>query len=141
MTDFILKRMVSLVLPFVQMLGLYVIFHGHLSPGGSFSGGIITGLSLIAFSLVFGLERGQEKVSERMMSLVESFGALWYGAMGLVGVLRGTTFLMNKGAGVPLGEPGKLYSGGLILLITLGVGLKVASTVVTLFVALMEEEE
>jgi multicomponent Na+:H+ antiporter subunit B len=48
---------------------------------------------------------------------------------------------MNKGAGVPLGEPGKLYSGGLILLITLGVGLKVASTVVTLFVALMEEEE
>ncbi len=141
MTDFILKRMVSLVLPFVQMLGLYVIFHGHLSPGGSFSGGIITGLSLIAFSLVFGLERGQEKVSERMMSLVESFGALWYGAMGLVGILRGTTFLMNKGAGVPLGAPGKLYSGGLILLITLGVGLKVASTMVTLFVALMEEEE
>lgn len=141
MTDFVLKRMVALVLPFVQMLGLYVIFHGHLSPGGSFSGGIITGLSLIAFSLVFGLEKGHEKISERLMGLIESFGALWYGAMGLVGVLRGTTFLMNKGAGVPLGEPGRLFSGGLILLITLGVGLKVASTMVTLFNALMEEEE
>lgn len=141
MTDFVLKRMVALVLPFVQMLGLYVIFHGHLSPGGSFSGGIVTGLSIIAFSLVFGIERGQEKISERMMSMVESFGALWYGAMGLVGILRGTSFLMNKGAGIPMGEPGKLYSGGLILLITLGVGIKVASTMVTLFVALMEEDD
>ena len=129
------------MLPFVQMLGLYVIFHGHLSPGGSFSGGIITGLGLIAFGLVFGLERSHEKVSERMMGLIESFGALWYGAMGLVGILRGTSFLMNKGAGVPLGEPGKLYSGGLILLITLGVGLKVGSTMVTLFTALMSEED
>lgn len=141
MTDFVLKRMVALVLPFVQMLGFYVIFHGHLSPGGSFSGGIIAGLSLIAYGLVFGLERGQEKISERLMGLIESFGALWYGAMGLVGILRGTSFLMNKGAGIPMGEPGKLYSGGLILLITLGVGLKVASTMVTLFTALMEEED
>lgn len=141
MSDFVLKRMVALLLPFVQMFGLYVIFHGHLSPGGSFSGGIVTGLGLIAFSLVFGLERGHEKVSERMMGLIESFGALWYGAMGLVGILRGTSFLMNKGSGIPLGEPGKLYSGGLILLITLGVGLKVASTMVTLFTALMEEED
>lgn len=140
MSDFVLKRMVALLLPFVQMFGLYVIFHGHLSPGGSFSGGIITGLGLIAFSLVFGLERGTEKISERIMTLIESFGALWYGAMGLVGILRGTSFLMNKGSGVPIGDPGKLYSGGLILLITLGVGFKVASTMVTLFNALMEEE-
>lgn len=123
------------------MFGLYVIFHGHLSPGGSFSGGIITGLGLIAFGLVFGIERGAEKISERIMTLIESFGALWYGAMGLVGILRGTSFLMNKGSGVPIGQPGKLYSGGLILLITLGVGIKVASTMVTLFNALMEEED
>lgn len=140
MTDFVLKRIVALLLPFVQMFGMYVIFHGHLSPGGSFSGGIITGLGLIAFSLVFGLDRGTEKITDRMTTLIESFGALWYGAMGLVGVLRGSAFLMNKGSGVPLGEPGKLYSGGLIILITLGVGLKVGSTMFTLFTALMEEE-
>lgn len=140
MSDFILKRMVALLLPFVQMFGLYVILHGHLSPGGSFSGGIITGLGLIAFALVFGLERSSEKISEQIMTMIESFGALWYGAMGIVGVLRGTSFLMNKGSGVPLGEPGKLFSGGLIFLITIGVGLKVASTMVTLFTALMEDD-
>lgn len=141
MSDFVLKRVVALLLPFVQMFGLYVIFHGHLSPGGSFSGGIIVGLGFIAFSLVFGLEKGGEKLTERTTTLIESFGTLWYGAMGLVGVLRGSSFLVNKGSGVPLGEPGKLFSGGLILLITLGVGLKVASTMVTLFNALMEEED
>ena len=136
MTDFVLKRMVALMLPFVQMLGLYVIFHG-----GSFSGGIITALSLIAYALVFGLERGHEKISDRMTGRLISFGAFWYAAMGFVGVLRGTSFLMNKGAGVPVGEPGTLYSGGLVFLITLGVGFMVASTMVTLFTALMEEED
>ncbi|NLH87416.1 MAG: sodium:proton antiporter, partial [Firmicutes bacterium] len=35
MRDFILKRVAALLLPFIQMYGLYVIFHGHVSPGGS----------------------------------------------------------------------------------------------------------
>jgi len=138
--DFLLKRIVFLVLPFIQMYGLYVVFHGHLSPGGSFAGGIIIGLSFICFSLVFGLERGLEKMSDDVSVTIESFGSIWYGAIGLVGVLRGANFLINKGSGVPLGQPGHLLSGGLILLITIGVGMKVASTMVTLFYSLTEED-
>ena len=47
---------------------------------------------------------------------------------------------MNKGAGISLGTPGKLFSSGLIVVITLGVGIKVASTVLSLLYTLIEED-
>ena len=139
MLDFILKKVVLILLPFIQMFGIYVIFHGHLSPGGSFAGGIIVAVGFICYSLVFGAEQGQEKIPHKITNLIESFGTLWYGLLGLVGVFRGAGFLLNKGA-VAVGQPGNLFSGGLIFLITFGVGLKVASTMVTLFFTLTEEE-
>jgi multicomponent Na+:H+ antiporter subunit B len=138
--DFILKRVAALLLPFIQMYGLYVIFHGHVSPGGSFAGGIVVGLAFIAFATIYGLERGSAKMPERATTLTESYGTLWYGIMGMVGIIKGAPFLANKLAGIDLGTLGTLSSGGLISLIGLGVGIRVASTMVTLFFTMMEEE-
>lgn len=140
MKDFVLKRVAALLLPFIQMYGLYVIFHGHVSPGGSFAGGIVVGLSFIAYATIYGLKRGRARLPERVTTLTESYGTLWYGVMGIAGILKGAPFLANKLAGIDLGEPGALFSGGLIGLIGLGVGIRVASTVVTLFFTMMEEE-
>ncbi len=140
MRDFILKRVAALLLPFIQMYGLYVIFHGHVSPGGSFAGGIVVGLAFIAFATIYGLERGRAKMPERITTLTESYGTLWYGIMGMVGIIKGAPFLANKLAGIDLGTLGTLSSGGLISLIGLGVGIRVASTMVTLFFTMMEEE-
>jgi multicomponent Na+:H+ antiporter subunit B len=138
--DFILKRVAALLLPFIQMYGLYVIFHGHVSPGGSFAGGIVVGLAFIAFATIYGLERGRAKMPERITTLTESYGTLWYGIMGMVGIIKGAPFLANKLAGIDLGTLGTLSSGGLISLIGLGVGIRVASTMITLFFTMMEEE-
>lgn len=140
MKDFILKRISAIILPFICIYGFYVILHGHISPGGSFAGGIIVGLSFIAFSTVYGIEKGRTKLPEKALIWVESYGTLWYGIMGMVGIVKGVPFLANKLAGVDLGEPGMLSSGGLISLIGIGVGIRVASTMVTLFFTLMEEE-
>ncbi|NLB77617.1 MAG: sodium:proton antiporter [Clostridiaceae bacterium] len=140
MKDFILKRMASIILPFICIYGFYVIFHGHVSPGGSFAGGIIVGLSFIAFSTIYGIEKGRKKLPEKVLIWTESYGTLWYGIMGMVGIIKGVPFLSNKLAGVNLGEPGALNSGGLIFFIGFGVGIRVASTMVTLFFTMMEEE-
>jgi len=50
------------------------------------------------------------------------------------------SFLANQSAGFLTGEPGSLLSAGMIPLITIGVGLKVASTFVTLFNRIIEEK-
>ena len=139
MKDFILKQIAALILAFICLYGFYVIFHGHVSPGGSFAGGIIVGLSFIAFSTIYGLKKGKEKLPEKLLVWIESYGTLWYGLMGLVGIVKGAPFLANKLAGIGLGTPGALSSGGLISLIGIGVGVRVASTMVTLFFTMMEE--
>jgi len=140
MPDTILREITTLMLPFIQMYGIYVIMHGHLSPGGGFAGGMILGISLVLYILVFGLDSCLRKVPHRLSSVLESAGTLWYAAIGLLGVLRGSSFLMNKGAGVSLGTPGELFSSGLIVIITIGVGVKVASTMLSLFYTLIEED-
>ena len=71
---------------------------------------------------------------------MESYGTLWYVLMGLVGILKGAPFLANKSAGINLWTPDSLASGGLIALLGLGVGLRVASTMITLFYTMKGEE-
>lgn len=140
MKDFILKKIAALILPFICLYGFYVILHGHLSPGGSFAGGIVVGISFIAFSTIYGRGAGREKLPERVLVWIESYGTLWYGIMGMVGIFKGVPFLANKLAGVDVGVPGALSSGGLISLIGIGVGLRVASTIITLFFTLAGED-
>lgn len=140
MRDFVLKQVAAIILPIMFIYGFYVILHGHVSPGGSFAGGIIVGLSFIAFSTIYGIEKGRAKLPEKILVWIESYGTLWYVIMGMVGIVKGVPFLANKLAGVNLGVPGELGSGGLISLIGLGVGIRVASTMITLFFTIMEED-
>lgn len=140
MRDYIFKRIITIIVPFISIYGFYVILHGASSAGGSFAGGIILSLGFIAFATIYGLEEGQAKLSEKVLVWIESLGTLWYGLIGLVGIFKGAPFLANKLAGVNLGRPGSLSSGGLISLLGLGVGLRVASTMITLFFTMKEEE-
>lgn len=140
MRDFIFKRIAAIIVPFMFIYGFYVILHGSSSAGGSFAGGIILGLAFIVFSTVYGLDKGEKKLPEKVLVWIESYGTLWYGLIGMVGIFKGAPFLANKLAGVNLGTPGSLTSGGLISLLGLGVGIRVASTMVTLFFTIKGEE-
>lgn len=62
MQDTILYVVARYVVPVMQMYGLYIIFHGHKAPGGGFAGGMILGVGLVLYSLVFGLSEGQKRV-------------------------------------------------------------------------------
>ena len=43
-----------MVIPVIQIFALYVVAHGHHSPGGGFQGGVMLGASFILFALAFG---------------------------------------------------------------------------------------
>lgn len=140
MRDFIFKRIAAIIVPFICIYGFYVILHGSSSAGGSFAGGIILGLAVIVYSTIYGVKKGKEKLPEKVLIWVESYGTLWYGIIGMVGIFKGAPFLANQLAGINLGTPGSLTSGGLTSLLGLGVGIRVASTMVTLFFAMKGEE-
>jgi len=140
MDDLIVKTVVRIIIPFVQLFGIYIILHGHVSPGGGFAGGTLIGTSFILYTLVFGIGPAKKKFSHRMSEFAESGGIILYLAIGVVGMVVAGSFLTNAEAGFPLGEAGSLLSGGMIPLLMIGIGIKVASTMVTLFHTLIEEE-
>lgn len=140
MNDIIVKTITRMIVPFIQVYGIFIILYGHVSPGGGFSGGAMIGTSLILYTLVFGLKRGKKKFSHRVSEIAESGGILIFIAIGLIGMITVGRFLTNVEAGFPRGEPGALLSAGMIPILMIGIGIKVASTMVTLFHILIEEE-
>ncbi|MFW5893073.1 MAG: MnhB domain-containing protein [Bacillota bacterium] len=139
MNDVILKTTARLIVPFVQLYGIYIILHGHLTPGGGFAGGALIGTSLILYTLVFGTKRAERKFSHRMSAIAESGGLLLILVIGLVGLFNAGWFLTNLEAGFLKGEAGTLFSAGFIPILMIGIGIKVASTMITLFHTLIEE--
>ena len=140
MDDLIVKYISRLIIPFIQLYGIFVIFHGHLSPGGGFPGGAILGASIILYTLAFGAERGHKKMPHLISQKLESGAIIWFVLLGMVGVWTGNRFLANQAAGFSMGEVGAILSGGFIPLITLAIGLKVGSTMITLFHTMIEED-
>ncbi len=140
MDDLFVKVTTKMILPFIQIYGIYVIIHGHLSPGGGFSGGAIVAASIVLYTLAYGLDKGQKRMPHGISSKIETGGILFYIGIGFVGIFFGYPFLTNKAAGFPMGELGRVLSAGLIPMVTIAIGLKVMSTIVTLFHTMLEED-
>lgn len=136
MQDIVLQTVVKILVSFIQTYGLYIIFHGHVSPGGGFAGGALLASSFILFALVQGVV-GVKKF-HLTAKWLESLGGLIFILLGLAGIVRGAEFLTN----IPqwLGRAGELFSAGIIPLLALAIGIKVCSTIVRLFYFMLEEK-
>lgn len=139
MNDIIVKNITRIIIPFAQAYGIFIILNGHISPGGGFAGGAIIGTSLILYTLVFGREKGKKKFSHKASEIAESGGILWFVTIGLIGLFVAGRFLTNLDAGFPEGVIGDILSGGMIPLLMIGIGVKVASTMISLFNLLIDE--
>ena len=53
-----------LLAPFLQIYALYVIMHGHSSPGGGFQGGVIMGASFILLVISMGAAATRRRFSD-----------------------------------------------------------------------------
>jgi multicomponent Na+:H+ antiporter subunit B len=120
----------------VVLFGLYVVAHGHLTPGGGFQGGVVlaTGALVVYLSGEYVTLRKVRPVA--LIDLAESSGAGGYVAVGLLGLAAGAAFLQNV---LPLGQPGALPSAGTIPLINVAVGLEVAGGMVLLVSEFLEQ--
>lgn len=132
MKDAIARVVFRYVLVFVLMYGFYVIAHGHLSPGGGFAGGVVLGLGVLLYLLIFDLEW-----RERLRNLPLDIAVVLIGIGSLMEAIK---YLLPIRHG-PTGAPGELFSVGIISVVNLGIGLLVASTVLSIFYLMAEEKE
>ncbi|MCL2699411.1 MAG: hypothetical protein FWE68_03780 [Defluviitaleaceae bacterium] len=132
-----LRFMVMLICPFILVYGIYILFNGHLTPGGGFSGGAILGSALSLYAIAFGAEKVRKIFSFNTM-LIAVGGALLFYSIG-----KGYSFIMGASGlavGIPLGTPGNLLSGGLVVPLNFSVGIVVGSTVYGIYALFSEGE-
>ena len=91
--DLIIDTTVRLIVPVIQLFALYVVAHGHYSPGGGFQGGIIFGSSLILLSLARNLPYTLRRFSQSRAVLLATVGVLIYAGIGLLCLVLGSNFL------------------------------------------------
>lgn len=129
----IVKTITRLTVGLILLFGIYIILHGHLSPGGGFAGGVIVALSFVHLMLAFGKDVAVSKVSKNLASNLESIGALMFLSVALFGFLGGTFFANILAKGTPF----ELFSAGTIPLANIAIGLKVGVGLFAIFLALV----
>jgi multicomponent Na+:H+ antiporter subunit B len=131
--DIIIRTVARVLIPFIQIYALYVIMHGHHSPGGGFQGGVILGASFILYLLTHGLEETKERMSEMKAGLFSSFGLLIYSGIGLLCLILGSNYLdYGKLSTILKVVPAQARSLG-ILGVEIGVGIAVMAVMFSIF--------
>ncbi len=131
--DFIVEKVSRYLIPFIQLFGLYVIAHGHYSPGGGFQGGVILGASIILLSVSHNLRTALRRMGEKTSALFSPIGVLIYAGTGFLCMVLGYNFLDYQALAALLpGGPIMARSHG-ILLVEIGVGMAVMGTMVWIF--------
>jgi multicomponent Na+:H+ antiporter subunit B len=131
--DVIIQTICRLLVPPIQLFALYVIAHGHYSPGGGFQGGCILGASFILLVIAYDLKEASKRMSEKINITYCSIGVIIFSGIGLLCVILGSNYLDYGILDVILpGDPAAARSLG-ILGIEIGVGIAVMAVMVSIF--------
>lgn len=115
----------------IQLFGIYVVFHGHYSPGGGFQGGALLAAGFILLRLTEGMKASQGE-----------FPSVWgipiAGAGGLVFLLIGTLAIGGGGffleyPAIPLGFDSVALRYYGILFVELAIAAAVTAALVSIY--------
>ncbi|WKU48392.1 MnhB domain-containing protein [Streptomyces sp. VNUA116] len=124
-----LRRYGRLMLPVTLLIGLYVIAHGQLSPGGGFQGGVVAATSLHLLYIAVDYPALERFRPLGLYELADGAGEAAYVLLGAAGLIAGSAYLANV---LPPGTFNTLSSGGTVPLLNAAVGIEVTSAVVVL---------
>jgi multicomponent Na+:H+ antiporter subunit B len=113
------------VISFVAIVvGSTIILHGHLTPGGGFPGGALIASGIILMALV-----SKNFIQNKIFLVLETISGLAILIVALLGFYLKGQLLENF---FPSGKVGDLLSSGIVLLLYLLIGVKVASEITSI---------
>jgi multicomponent Na+:H+ antiporter subunit B len=131
----IVKKVSQLISGIIFIYGIYIITHGHLTPGGGFAGGAIIAGAYILLILAFGSDVLILKSKETGTSITESISILLVLLLAIAAFFIGTKIFFTNY--LPKGKLGEIISAGVIPLYNVFVGIEVAAAILTIFLALI----
>lgn len=118
------------------VFGLYIVAHGHLSPGGGFQGGTILASTPLMLYLASDLKMYNRLTPRFLAEHAEAAGAAGFVLIAIAALFFGAALLTNI---VPLGQTGRLFSAGTVPIINLSTGLEIAGGFVLVFTVFLED--
>ncbi len=118
-----LRGLALLLIPALVAIGIYIVVHGQLTPGGGFQGGLILAAAPFAVFLAGRYLRMKIVAPRIVIELGDALGAVGYALVGLGGLVFAGIFFKNF---LPLGISGQLLSAGQIDIASAAVGLEVS---------------
>lgn len=122
-----------LLVPFMLLFAIYVVVHGHDSPGGGFQGGVILAAAVILMRLTRGRTRRWGPDSGTALTLA-AVGPLIYAGIGVATLVCGGNYLDYGVLPLPYETPVVRALG--ILGIEIGVTFGVMGVLILIFDAL-----
>ena len=118
-----LRAMAWRLIPAVIAIGVYIVVHGQLTPGGGFQGGVILATGPLPVFVAGRYMRMKRIAPHQVIELGEALGAAGYALVGVSGLVFVGIFFKNF---LPLGIPGHLLSAGQMDVASVFVGLEVS---------------
>jgi multisubunit Na+/H+ antiporter MnhB subunit len=135
----IVKKVAQLIVGLIFLYGIYIVTHGHITPGGGFAGGAVIAGSFVLLVLAYGSDILKLRKREEGSSVVESTGIFIFLVLAFIALFIGTKiFFANY---LPKRVIGELISAGVIPLFNIAVGIEVAAALFTIFLALVIYKE
>lgn len=136
-----IRTLLGPLVAITQLFALYVLVHGHYSPGGGFQGGVLLAAAMILPMLVFGRrskpQPGLPVVGPKGALSMSAIGVLIFVGTGLVSVLQGQPLLTYRHLPLPLDDSMRDSMG--ILFIEIGVTFGVAGASISIFHSLYRD--
>ncbi len=130
-------RLLALILvPLLVGLGVYIVLHGALTPGGGFQGGLVLAAAPAALILAGRYLELKVLAPSWAIEAAEGIGAAGYALLGLGGLIFASVYFKNF---LPAGNPGQLLSAGFMPLNSIAVGLEVMGAFLIVWTAFLDQ--
>lgn len=129
----LVSRLIATVL---FLFGVTVVLHGTVTPGGGFQGGAIAASSFVLIYLGEGYTVWRRILHSQALVAVEGFGGLAFMLAMALPLAFGYAAAQNV---LPLGTWKDLYSGGLMVIVNVAIGVAVIGSFGVLLLEFMEE--
>lgn len=126
-----------LMLPLTIVIGIDLVVHGHVTPGGGFQGGVViaTGIHLLYVAGSFRSVEGIRPLDP--YRIAEAIAGASFACLGIASALTGAGFLADV---LDQGRFAQLFSAGTVPVLNGIVGVAVAAGLVVLFASFLDQE-
>ena len=121
-----------ILLPFLLLYSIYIITHGHLTPGGGFQGGVLLASSIILVCVVYGLKKAEHIIKEKTSHRVEVLAGVTLAFLVVFEFFIRKNLIMTESVF-------KVWSGGEIMILNVVGGMMVVTAFLLIFYSMVKE--